>query len=92
MSNSFEVTEDNINETKYRMKYFVNGVSLLRNYLNNDLEASYILLSASIKNIEKLKENCRNCNVTFEVYDKLNNKLIDLQNELASHIYLLDHN
>lgn len=92
MKNFVAVNMSEIIETKKELETYVSEITLLKNYLKDELEAAFVLLSASGRNIEQLKKNYKDKPSALEAYENIRNKIYDLENELAAHIYVLNKN
>ena len=91
MGNTIAVNMSEIIETKKELETYVNEIALLKNYLKDELEAAFVLLSASGRNVEQLKKNYKDKPNALEAYENIRDKIYALENELAAHIYVLNN-
>lgn len=87
MEKEILVTELEIEKVKVDFEFYINKLSEVSNYLNNELEASFVLLSAARKNIEIITNKYqREFTEVSKLYQKYADDLIEFEEELASHL------
>ncbi|KAB8035820.1 hypothetical protein GCL60_16455 [Silvanigrella paludirubra] len=87
MDDQILVTESEIENVKKEFEGYVNKIAEVSNYLNNELEASFVLLSAARKNIDLIKAKYElDFPIASEVYRNLSLQVIDFENEIAAHL------
>ena len=83
------VTESEIENVKKDFEGYINKIAEVSNYLNNELEASFILLSAARKNIDIIKLKYElDFPIASKVYKDLSNQVRTFEDELAAHLAL----
>ena len=92
MKNFVAVNMSEIIETKKGLETYVSEIALLKNYLKDELETAFVLLSASGRNVEQLKKIYKDKPSALDAYEKIRDKIYALENELAAHIYVLNKN
>lgn len=87
MENNILVTEAEIENVKKDFEGFVNKIAEVSHYLNNELEACFVLLSAARKNIDIIKSKYElDFPIASEEYENLSRQITEFENEIAAHL------
>ncbi|MBX9839080.1 MAG: hypothetical protein K2X69_12310 [Silvanigrellaceae bacterium] len=91
MENNILVTESEIENVKKDFEGYIDKIAEVSHYLNNELEASFVLLSAARKNIDLIKSKYElDFPIASEVYKKLSLQVTEFENEIAAHLAVKD--
>ncbi len=87
MQEEILVTENDIEKVKKDFEFYINKISEVSNFLNNELEASFVLLSAARKNIDIISAKYqKDFPDVSKLYQKFADDIIEFENELAIHL------
>ncbi|WP_186649981.1 hypothetical protein [Fluviispira vulneris] len=87
MNDEILINDVDIENVKKEFEIYINKIATVNQYLKNELEASFVLLSAARKNIDiicdKYEEHYPDLS---ELYQKFSDDINSFENELASHL------
>nr|BFD33639.1 hypothetical protein GTC16762_32580 [Pigmentibacter ruber] len=87
MQNYISVTESEIEKIKNEFEFYINKLSEISSILNNEMEASLVLLSAARINIDNINDKFKvDFPLAAELYKNLSTQVKDFEDEIAAHI------
>ncbi len=87
MDDHILVTESEIENVKKDFEGYIDKIAEVSHYLNNELEASFVLLSAARKNIDIITSKYqKDFPDVSKLYQKFADDINEIETELASHL------